>query len=142
MAGYMTKLNGHVYNGEFLSNEPLENGVFAEINAGTVRKIQAAKDTEFRVVEKTTLWGMDAVVLEVISTGKDEVFFVENEWDINDAEVYDTAKYTLPKGKFVKMHRPTVGEQLIMTVTNEVLETLTVGNKAQPDNGGTVKAAV
>lgn len=99
MAGYMTKLQGRVYDGSNLSAEKLQNGVFVEITADGVKAVTAAKDTVLRVAEKTTLWGLPAVVLDVVSVGADEVFFVENEWDVAlDAE-YDTAAYELPVGK-------------------------------------------
>lgn len=31
MAGYYTRLQGYVYNGDHLAAEPLPNGVFAEL---------------------------------------------------------------------------------------------------------------
>ena len=61
MAGYVTKLMGHVYDGAKLSAEPLINGVFAEITADGVKMTTAAKDTILRVEEKTELWGNPAV---------------------------------------------------------------------------------
>lgn len=138
MAGYFRKLNGHVYNGEFTAAEVMENGVFAEITADGVKKIAAAKDTVLRVAEKTVLWGMDALVQDVVSTGNDEVFFVENEWDINDSEDYDTAKYSCKVNSYVKMRRPTVGDQVIMTVANDLYATLAVSDLVQPAADGTV----
>lgn len=63
-----------------------------------------------------------------MSTGADEVFFVENEWDINDAENYDTAKYTCKIGSYVKMRRPTVGDQVIATVADTLYSALAVGD--------------
>ena len=86
MAGYVTKLVGHVYDGANLSGEALINGVFAEITATGVKKTTAAKDTLMRVEEKTELWGLPALRLNVTGVGNDEVYFVENEWDINDSE--------------------------------------------------------
>ena len=62
MAGYVTKLMGHVYDGAYTSAEPLINGVFAEITADGVKKTAAAKYTILRVDEKTELWGNPAVV--------------------------------------------------------------------------------
>lgn len=138
MAGYFRKLNGHVYNGEFTAAEVMQNGVFAEITADGVKMTTAAKDTILRVADKTVLWGMDALVQDVVSTGADEVFFVENEWDINDNEDYDTAKYACKVGSFVKMRRPTVGDQVIMTVASELYATLVVGDQVQPAANGTV----
>ena len=138
MAGYFRKLNGHVYNGEFTAAEVMQNGVFAEITTDGVKMTTAAKDTILRVADKTVLWGMDALVQDVVSTGTDEVFFVENEWDINDNEDYDTAKYACKVGAFVKMRRPTVGDQVIMTVASGLYATLAVGDQVQPAANGTV----
>ena len=45
MAGYMTKLNGHVYEGGHAAGEALHNGEFVQLNAsGEVVKTAAAKD--------------------------------------------------------------------------------------------------
>ena len=49
MAGYVTKLMGHVYDGTNTAAEPLINGVFAEITPDGVKKTAAAKDTVLRV---------------------------------------------------------------------------------------------
>ena len=62
MAGYVTKLAGHIYDGANLSAESLTNGVFAEVTATGVKKVTTAKDTILRVEEKTELWGNPAVV--------------------------------------------------------------------------------
>ena len=78
MAGYVTKLMGHVYDGANLSGEALINGVFAEIASGGVKKTTAARDTLLRVEEKTELWGSPALRLNVTGAGTDEVYFVEN----------------------------------------------------------------
>lgn len=32
MAGYMRRLNGHIYEGMYAAGETLANGVFAELN--------------------------------------------------------------------------------------------------------------
>lgn len=141
MAGYFRKLNGHVYNGEFEAGEKLENGVFVEIVSGVVKKTSGVKDTILRIADKTTLWGMDAIVLDVVSVGADEVFFTENEWDINDNEDYDTAKYSVKVGTLVKMRRPTVGDQVIMTVDGTLFGTLAVGDSVKPAADGTVAKA-
>lgn len=138
MAGYFRKLNGYVYNGQFTAAEEMENGVFAEITNDGVKKITAAKDTVMRVAEKTTLWGRDAVVVDVVHTGADEIFFVENEWDVGADSAYDTAMYTCDVGDYVKMRRPTSGDQMIMTVENSVYTGLAVGDQVTPAADGTV----
>ena len=121
--------------------EVMENGVFAEITADGVRKLTAAADAKFRVQEKTSLWGMDALILDVVNCGADEYYFVENEWDINDSENYDTAKYSCKVGDYVKMHAPLKGEQLIMTVDADVFAAVAEGDMVTPAAGGTVAKA-
>ena len=138
MAGYVTKLMGHVYDGANLSGEALINGVFAEIASGGVKKTTAAGDTLLRVEEKTELWGSPALRLNVTGAGTDEVYFVENEWEVDENAEWNEADYTLPAGKYVRMKRLLPGEQVIMTVGSELYATLAVGDTVQPAAGGTV----
>ena len=138
MAGYVTKLVGHVYDGANLSGEALINGEFAEITDSGVKKVTAAKDTLMRVEEKTELWGLPALRLNVTGVGTDEVYFVENEWDINDSEEYDESNYALPAGKYVRMKRLVPGEQVIMSVDSTLFAALAVGDTMQPASGGIV----
>jgi hypothetical protein len=143
MAGYFRKLNGTVYDGANVAAEELTNGVFAEITATGVKKTAAAKDTVLRVTEKTALWGAEAVVLDVVSVGEDEVFFVENEWDVKKGGEYDTAEYVLKKDKLVRMRRPVVGDQVIMTLEPTLYAALTEADKVTPAaNGAVAKVAV
>lgn len=138
MAGYVTKLMGHVYDGANLSGEALINGVFAEITSDGVKKVTAVKDTILRVEEKTELWGNSALRLNVVSAGADEVYFVENEWEVDESAEWNEADYTLAAGKNVRMKRLLPGEQVIMTVSSELYATLAVGDSVQPAAGGTV----
>lgn len=139
MAGYMTKLNGHVYEGSYPTGEELYNGMFTELDpSGNVVKTVGAKDTVMRVAEKTTLWGMPAVVLTVTGVGGAEVYFVESEWDINDVTMYDEARYATMPGTLTRMHRPTIGEQLIMSVDQSVYDMLYEGQSVSPAAGGTI----
>lgn len=66
------------------------------------------------------------------------IYFVENEYDIRNDGEYDESLYTTAAGKLVKMHAPVVGDQLIMSVTAEVLATLAVGDIVNPTTGGTI----
>ena len=143
MAGYVTKLVGHVYDGAHFAGEELEIGMFVEIaEDGTVKKVTAAKDTILRVAPdgKEDLWGMNALRLDVVSVGDDEVYFLENEWDVNDAAQYDTAQYAVEAGNPVKMKRLLPGEQVIMSVAGTLFTTLEVNDAVQPASGGTVAA--
>lgn len=118
MAGYVTKLAGHVYNGDHLAAEPLVNGVFACIAPDGVRQADSS-DQQFRILERTTLWGMPALVLDVVTDTPQDVFFVENEWEVSPDAEWDEARHTLPVGKHVRMKRLLPGEQIITTFVDD-----------------------
>ena len=141
MAGYMTKLMGYVYDGAHVAAENLQNGVLAVIAADGV-KAASTGDASFRVAPdgKTTLWGMPALTLDVVKAC-DELFLVENEWDINDNEEYDTSKYELKAGKLVRMHRLVAGDQFIITVAEDVYNAVNEGDAMALAAGGTVAKA-
>ncbi len=115
MAGYFKKLNGYVYEGEYIAAERLANGQFAVIDATGVIACAAAKALRLRVTEVTELWGLRAVEATVVAVGADEVYFVENEWDINDTGEYDESLYLNKIGEPVRMRRPTLGDKVIFT---------------------------
>lgn len=140
MAGYVTKLQGHVYDGAHAAGEALTNGVFVELTGGQAKKTAAAKDMMLRVAEKTTLWGLPALVLDVVSVGLDEVFFTENEWSNNEGEDWDEARNTLAAGKQVRMKRLLPGEQVILSVEEALFTATVVGSLMQPAAAGTVAA--
>lgn len=138
MAGYFRKLQGYVYSGDHTAAEPLANGVFAELSAGGVVKATGTKDTKLRVQEKTTMFGLPALVLDVVSVGNDDVFFVESELPNLNGEEWDEALYELPVGQHVRMKRALPGEQVIMTVENALFGTVNVGDVVAPAAGGAV----
>lgn len=70
--------------------------------------------------------------------GSDEVYFVENEWEVDENAEWNEADYTLPTGKYVRMKRLLPGEQVIMTVDSTLLSGLAEGDTVQPASGGTV----
>lgn len=70
--------------------------------------------------------------------GTDEVYIVENEWEVDENAEWNEADYTLPVGKYVRMKRLLPGEQVLMTVENSLYTTLAVGDIVQPAAGGTV----
>lgn len=134
MAGYFKKLNGYVYEGTYLASEPLANGLFAVIDAtGKVKKNDDAKDLRLRVTEVTSLFGLRAVEATVVEAGADEVYFVENEWDIDDNDEYNEALYTNKVDEPVRMRRPTIGDKVIFTTLVGA-----VGNTIGPVAGGLV----
>lgn len=140
MAGYMTKLVGSdgIYDGSYKAGEVLTNGIFVNIAAdGTVKKLTGAGSIEMRVREKTTLWGLPAVILDVVVEGDGTAYFVEQ---VNPGvhEEYNDIENEIKIGEFVRMHKPLLGEQLIMSVTSTVLGTLVEGDTAKPAAGGTI----
>lgn len=140
MAGYMTKVVGSdgIYDGSYKAGEVLTNGIFVNIAAdGTVKKLTAAGDIEMKVREKTTLWGLPAVVLDVVVEGSGLTYFVE-QVNPGTREEYNDVEPEIKIGEFVRMHKPLLGEQLIMSVTTTVLGTLTEGDIAKPAAGGTI----
>lgn len=138
MAGYMKKLNGYVYDGEHKAYAAMANGIFVEIGANGVVPITAAGDTEYRIDEKTELWGKPALVLNVILEGDKEQYFLENEFNTVGIANYDTADMTCAVGDYCKMHRPVINDQLIMTVEKTLYDALAVGDTVKPAIGGSV----
>ncbi len=138
MAGYMTRLNGYVYDGHHQAAAAIANGVFASLDAN--KKVAAlsaaASGVVMTVVEKTTLFGLPAVRLEVLKNADGGVWFVENEWDVNEYSAYDESAYTAPAGAYVKMHQPVTGDQLIMSVDATTYAALAVGDSVSPASGG------
>lgn len=140
MAGYMTKLVGSdgIYDGSYKAGEVLTNGIFVNIAAdGTVKKLTAAGSIEMRVREKTTLWGLPAVILDVVVEGDGTAYFVE-QVEPGVREEWNDIENEIKIGEFVRMHKPLLGEQLIMSVTSTVLDTLAEGDTAKPASGGTI----
>jgi len=139
MAGYFRKLDGHVYNGAEKAYQELTNGLFVYIDgANGVKPLGSAGSAEFRVLEKTTLWGLPAVVLLCTDPGSNEHYVTENEFEIYGDKDFDQTTYSIPAGHYVKMRRPVLNDELIISVTSEVLATLTVGDTVKPASGGSI----
>ncbi len=139
MAGYFRKLDGHVYNGAEKAYEELTNGLFVYIDGSNgVKKLGSAGSARFRVVEKTTLWGLPAVVLVCTDPGSAEIYMTENEFEIYGDKDFDQTTYSVPAGHYVKMRRPVLNDEVIVSVTSEVLATLAVGDTVKPTTGGTI----
>lgn len=142
MAGLFEKLNGRVYEGTMTAAETLPNGVFVVPSGTTVAKVAAANlSLRMRVIEKDDLFGLKALRLVVTDAGSDEVYFVENEWDIDDNDEYDETLYSVVAGMPVRMKRPLNGETLVMSVSDATYAALSVGDIVEPTTGGTVAAA-
>lgn len=139
MAGYFRRAEAWNYDGANKAFEELTNGLFVYIDgANGVKKVASAGTARFRVKEKTTLYGLPAVVLVCTDAGTDEHYMVENEFEIYGEGDYDLSTYSIPAGHYVKMRRPNVNDELIVSVTSTVLATLNVGDTVKPTTGGTI----
>ena len=139
MAGYFRRAEAWNYDGSNKAYEELTNGLFVYIDGSNgVKKVASAGSARFRVLEKTTLWGLPAVVLLCTDPGSAEIYFTENEFEIYGDKDYDQTTYSIPAGHFVKMRRPNINDELVMSVTSEVLATLAVGDTVKPTTNGTI----
>ena len=141
MAGYMTKMVGNIYEGEFTNgaDEAVENGVLlvpgTSGNAGKLVKPTADADSKFLLKEITTLYdGIEAY--RFVPTKLATVYyFVENGFEVDESVEYDTTKYTTPVGGMLRAHPIQVGEEL---VTTKITGSLTVGTEYGVKADGTI----
>ena len=139
MAGFYRRAEQWNYDGANKAGEDLSNGVFVEITANGVKKIAAAGDAEFRVKEKTSLWGLPALVLVCTYAGKKEIYLTEGEIEnYGDKGDFNDAEYVIAKDKYVKMRRPNVNDELIMSVDDTLFAAVNEGDTVSPAAGGFV----
>lgn len=138
MAGYFQR-GAHIYEGAYKAGEELPNGVFCSLTAQGVKKLTAAGDAEFRVVEKTTLWGKKALRLVCVNVGTKELYFTESEIEnYGDKGDFNDADYSVAAGHYVKMRRPDINDMVIMSVGDELYAALAVDDIVLPAAGGLV----
>lgn len=146
MAGYFTKLNGYVYSGEYkvAASKTVPNGSFVEAVSATLTvqpTSSAITGFKFKVVEKTTVYGLPALRMDVVGVPADgtEAYFVENVFDPLCYN-YNEANYTINAGEYVRMHMPQLGDQLLISVTSVLYAATSLGDLMVIDAAGTVKA--
>lgn len=139
MAGYFRRAEAWNYDGANKAGVQLSNGVFVEITANGVKPIAAAGDAEFRVKEKTSLWGLPAVVLVCTGVGTKEIYFVENEIEnYGDKGDFNDAEYVVAKDHYVKMRRPNINDEIVMSVDDTTFAAVNVGDTVSPAAGGSI----
>lgn len=114
MAGYMIRLQGYSYEGEYLANADLLNGELVYINSSNkVAAISTSKDMILRVVGLEGPYGMSGLRLVVEEQGSDEVFLVEN---LPEGECeFDETTYGPSADEYVRMHRLLAGEEFYVS---------------------------
>lgn len=132
MAGYMTALQGYVYEGELVNGESqaIANGMLVapKMVSGELKMGLPAKDANTKLLckEVTTIYdGMPAYRFIVTALGN-KTYFVENGFEVNSDEVYDTTLYETASGKYLRAHPLLVGEEF---VTDQVTGTPVVGTE-------------
>lgn len=138
MAGYFRRAEAFNYVGSEKAGETLANGQFVSITGTGVKKLTAAGDAEFRVTEKTNLWGLPAIVMICVVPGSGENYVVENEFEDYGVGDFDYASYTVPAGHYVKMRKPNINDELIISVDSTTYAALSVGDTVKPASGGGV----
>ena len=128
MAGYFTKLNGRVYEGEHVAAVDLENGTFVSINASNkVAKSAANTNVELVCIEKTDIWGMPALRLRV-QKEDGTLFMVEQDPYIEELNAYDGRHRIVKADELVKMRSPHISDEILLEVTSTIFNAAAVGD--------------
>lgn len=142
MAGFMSKLQGYVYEGELVNGAAaaVENGVLMVAGTSTnngklVFPANADTTSKFILKEITTIYDGATAYRFIVNKLNDNYYFVENGFDINDSTAYDKRTYTTPVGDFLRAHPLVVGEEF---VTTKVTGTLTAGSAYGVKTDGTI----
>ena len=127
MAGYMTKLQGYVFEGEYklLGNAELHNGEFAllgeeEGELGVVPAAESGADLKVMLLDNVTIYdGMEAKKF-LVKENAGNVFFVENGYEPAKELEYDNANYAVKPGEYVRMHMLLPGDEFVTNYFNDV----------------------
>lgn len=146
MAGFMSKLGSYLYEGE------LKNGAAAAVKNGTLMVLgtgdnkgklvlPSSADTTSKFLLKNTddLYNSVASARTgyrfIVNKLNANYYLVENGYDVNSADAYNTADYETAVGELLRAHPLEVGEEFI---TDRITGTLTVGTEYGVKTDGTV----
>lgn len=119
MAGYMTKLQGYVYEGELVNgtNAPVKNGIIMVQDGNELVLPSAESTTKFICKEVTTIYdGMVAYRFIVDKLNK-RYYFVENGSEyFNDQGEYDNREHAVPADLELRAHPLLVGDEFVTTM--------------------------
>lgn len=119
MAGYMTKLQGYVYEGELVNgtNAPVKNGIIMVQDGDSLVLPSAESTTKFICKEVTTIYdGMVAYRFIVDKLNK-RYYFVENGSEyFNDQGEYDNREHAVPANLELRAHPLLVGDEFVTTM--------------------------
>lgn len=137
MAGYMTKLQGYLYEGELVNgaNDPVENGIFMEQDGDKLVLPKTEGATKVICKEVTDIYDGIPAYRFVVNFVDGCYYLVENGFEYDNSQEYDLTKYTTKVGKHLRAHPIQVGEEF---VTNMVTGTPVVGNAYTIKVDGTI----
>ncbi len=141
MAGYMSKLQGYVYEGELVNGASgaVENGLLmvqgTSTDAGKLVLPSADTTTKLICKEVTTIYDGVTAYRFIVDKLNARYYFVENGFDINDSAAYDKRTYATAVGDELRAHPLLVGEEF---VTDKVTGTPAVGTAYGVKADGTV----
>lgn len=142
MAGYMTKLQGYVYEGEWTNGAAaaVANGFLMVPGTSTnIGKLvlpgSADTTTKLLLKEVTDIFDGTTAYRFVVEKLNANYYFVENGYELNTADEYAIANYTTPVGALLRAHPLQVGEEFITTA---ITGTLTAGNEYGVKTDGTI----
>lgn len=132
MAGFSTKLNSYMYEGELTNGgtDPIENGTIVSIEKVTgdpalVMKPATSTTQYFLCKEKTEIYdGVEAYRFVVVGNISN-MYIVENQTEYNDSCEYDARYWKTPVGEFLRAHPLQHGDEFVVTTTSAK----TVGTK-------------
>ena len=135
-----------MFNGEYKvkTSTTVANGSFVVPVSGTLTAqptTAAITGFKFKVVEKTTVYGLPALRMDVVGVPADgtEAYFVENVFDPLCYN-YDESNYSIAAGEYLRMRMPELGDQLLISVTSTLYAATSLGDVMVIDAAGTVKA--
>ena len=115
MAGFMTKPQGYVYEGELVNGaaDAVQNGILMVQNGDKLELPSAESTSKFVCKEATTIYDGVVAYRFVVDKLNKRYYFVENGADINDSAAYDKRTYTTAVGDLLRAHPLLVGEEFV-----------------------------
>ena len=117
MAGYMTKLQGYVYEGELVNgaSDPVANGTLMLQDGDSLVLPSAESTTKFVCKEITDIYGELGYRFVVDKLNKRYYFVETHEEDFYANTEYDGRAATFAPGELLRAHPLLVGEEFIVS---------------------------
>ena len=123
MAGYMTKLQGYVYEGTLKNGAAaaVPNGLIMDQGTSTSANAlvlpAADANAKFLCMEVTDIFGGVTAYRFQVQEMPKRHFFVENSFQFNveDYQEYDKRNYTQPVGELMRAHALLLGDEFVTT---------------------------